>query len=257
MTLVVYVSCTDGVVLAADSGFEMNYSKDSGIMMRGEKIRRINNTFLFSGVGDSSVIEGVYKILKKKLTRSKSVEDVKDAMLDEFSETKYKHIIRMKRANGHDPEEEDESIESLLSAAIVMASYEEKKGGEAAVISDDSLLNIYNDSTNKINKLAIGVGDTIANAYLSAHRERLSIEEGGFLAYKTIKDTMEVSAQKLMEPITISVIDKNGIRSLGEEEIAKFERIYALSQKEEKELFSKHIRMLREDDPSERLKNKI
>ncbi len=244
-------------MLAADSGFEMNYSKDSGIMMRGEKIRRINNMFLFSGVGDSGIIEGVYKVLKKKLTRTKSVEDIKDDLLDEFSETKYKHILRMKKANGHDPEEEDESIESLLSASIVLASYEEKKGGEAAVVSDDSILNIYNDSTNRINKLAIGVGDTVANAYLSVHQEKPSLNEGSFLAYKTIKDTMKVSAQKLMEPITIWTIDKEGIRSLSDEEIARFEHIYTISQNEEKELFNKYMRMLNDKEQSpEKSKNK-
>lgn len=252
-----YIACTDGVVLATDSGFEMNYSEDSGIMIRGEKIRRINNNFLFSGVGDYSLIEGVYKMLKKKLTRSKDVEDVKDEMLDEFSETKYKHIVRMRRARGHDPEEDDEITDKALFASIILASYSEKNGGSAAVISDESLLDIYGDSTNKINRLALGAGDTIANAYLSGHQEKLSLDEGSFMAYKIIKDTMKVSAQKLMEPITISVIDKNGIRSLGEEEIARFERIYALSQNEERALFVKHMKMLRDKESSERSKDKI
>ncbi|MGC8478552.1 MAG: hypothetical protein ACP5NE_01330 [Candidatus Micrarchaeia archaeon] len=244
-------------MLAADSGFEMNYSKEEGIMIRGEKIREINDGFLFSGVGDYALIEGVYKLLKKKLTKSKGIEDIKEEILDEFSETKYKHVVRMKRSKGRDPEEEDESIENSIFASVILASYDEKRGGEAVVISDDSILDTYSDSTNKITRLAIGAGDTIANAYLSRHLEMLSLEGGGFLAYKTIKDTMNVSAQKLMEPITIWVMDKSGIRSFDEEKMAKLESIYVLSQSDEKELFGKYIGMLNGKEPKEKSKNKI
>ncbi|MCL5418355.1 MAG: hypothetical protein M1360_00245 [Candidatus Marsarchaeota archaeon] len=246
-------------MMAADSGFEINYS-GRGIMVNGEKIISMNNQFLFSGVGDYSLIEQLYKDISKKVAKQKEIDKIRSDILDEFAEAKHDFIKRMKISRGLDSEEDDESIQEALYVTLIMARHDEKEGNEVIVISNDALLNTFKSDTNGLSMLAIGEGEDIANAYLSKLSSigqaegKLDTKVGSFVAYKVIKDTMKVSPGKLMEPISMVVMDKEGIKRLSSEDLSKLERAYVTSVSEETALFERHVSMLRSEG-AEKSKN--
>lgn len=253
ITLVVYVPCRDGVVLAADSGFETNYAEKTSLMRSGEKVRNINGRFLFSGAGDYALIDEARNLLKGGLNKIKKFEDVKSEFLNDFAHKREEYIRLRKRAKGVDPDDEEDE-EVALAATLILAYYNEKEGGNAIVISDDMLITSLNRE-NDFGALGFGVGETVANLQLSKYRkEEIGIEEGCFIAYKTIKDTMAVVGSALLEPISIYTMDSGGIKAVENSRIAVLEQAYNEVGRKEREFVSDMMNYLRDSTGREKLR---
>ncbi|MEM0086802.1 MAG: hypothetical protein QXZ38_00935 [Candidatus Micrarchaeaceae archaeon] len=252
----IYIPCNDGIVVAADSGFDTAYTENTAILRRGEKIRVINGRFLFSGVGDYSLIEEARELLKTELNKNKKFEDIKAKFLEDFAERKEGYIKRARMARGEDPEEDATKIE--LDATLLLASFDERNGATAVIISNDMLPTVIN-SENRLGAVGIGVGESAANLQLEKYKnEELGIEEGSFIAYKVIKDTMSISGSELLEPISIYTMSSKGIEKVNDIKIAEFESTYKDINRMEQQLISDMLRHLRgSTDAAEKKMTKI
>ncbi|MEM3227822.1 MAG: hypothetical protein QXR58_01495 [Candidatus Micrarchaeaceae archaeon] len=252
--MVVYVPCEDGIVLAADSGFEMNYTEETSLMRRGEKIRNINDRFLFSGVGSYSVIDDARELLKSKLSKTKKFEDIKAEFLNELADLLDGYIRGARRAKGLDPDEVDKADDIVITTTLILAYYNEKEGSNAIVISDDLIPTVINNENN-IRALGFGLGETVVNLELDKYKkEKITIWEGCFIAYKVINDAMARVGGSLLGPISIYTMSKKGIEKVNDAQIAVLEEAYNEIGRREQEHVRDTIKYLRED-MREKLRN--
>jgi len=247
MTLVIALACRDGIVMASDG--QATASSSAGpVKLQYIKIRQIGNSTLWAGAGD---IEFTQKVEKEIDNIPK---ELREAGIDKI---RYQHLlakvfgIRKSKLDRFRGLYGERGESRATPDVLLIADYT----GEAPRIIHVSP-NVDDTELQEFGFGAIGIGDTFAHTILKSYDVReLSVEEGKALAYKVIRDAIEVGAFGLGEPIDIWTITKVKVESGGltkaqrlrEEEMIALRDVYNALKEAEVETFKRIIKKAAEE----------
>ncbi len=196
MTLIVAIGCKDSIIVASETQVTINTS-GSPVRETVTKIRKLNDSTLWAASGDVSVIQQVERGLEslpvetKRLDMDDIIPHVKRLVVESRSEI----LGRYRTLYG-----EDRGERLAPSSSLILAGYAEGRQSIIEVYQDGD----YEECEPEVGFVALGIGDIFAHSVLHGRRlNGLSSEEAALLAYKVVKDAIEVGAYGLGEPIDI------------------------------------------------------
>jgi 20S proteasome alpha/beta subunit len=253
MTLIIAIKCKDGVVFASD-GQATSFSSGGPVRQKTKKIYQIGD-ILFAAAGTVGVIQrcrDMFRDVFDKFSEEIAREGINAIIEERTPDGKVKHI------SVRDKIRELVFLINKAERERHRAFYDKEEGAPVA----DVLIAFYDKREEKfkiwhiapdggeefleeIGYGCIGIGDIFAHAFIKDYySSELDIERGKFLAYRIIKDAIEIGAYGLGEPIDIWTmkITQNGnleIRNLTKEEIMALNDTYIVWKDVEKEVFER------------------
>jgi 20S proteasome alpha/beta subunit len=248
MTLVIAIKCKDGIVFASD-GQATIFSSGGPIRQKYKKIYKIENLLY----GASGYI-GVIQRCKEEIARfgKRISEEGLNTLIEERSPDGNVTYISIRDKirqqifliNKYEREmhkefygkEEEAPIANIL---ITFYDKEEKKFRIWHILPDGG-----EEFLEELGYGCVGIGDTFAHAFIKDYyNSDLDVERGKLLAYRIIKDAIEIGAFGLGEPIdiwTMKMVDeKPEIHNLTEEEILALNDAYLVWKEAERRIFMK------------------
>lgn len=237
MTLVIALNCKDGIVMASDGQATVG-SAGGPVRTPIQKIFKINNHVLFGASGNVGTIQrslSVIKGLSSKLEREWDYELMEEVRRTLFGI--YKNEIDRHRAFYKDTPQEDIRNAPISDVLLCSLTKKQKMVWHIAPDCSDELL-------QDIGYACTGVGDVFAYTLLKNFNVKNNgVEEGKLIAYRVIKEAIEIGAYGLGEPIDVWIIQhKNGktvIIQLSQEEIMALGDSYVIWRNMEREVFKK------------------
>ena len=237
MTLVIALSCKNGIVMASDGQATVG-SSGGPIRVEAQKIFKINENTLFGASGDVGTIQKSLELIKgipelrKDLTTSiKSV--VKDK-LSQLYQNEIEPIVRFHKAL--------QISQPLIPpiADIIIAKMQDDNKRLIWHITPDC----RDEALEHQGYACTGNGDIFAHTLLKGFDiKNMDLEEGKLLAYRTIRLAIDIGAFGLGEPIDIWTIKREketvNIQRLSAEELMALKDSWITWKEAEKELFKK------------------
>ena len=203
-----------------------------------QKIFQINEHVLFGASGDIGTIQRSKTIIS---SLSQELNKEWDFGLMEKVRTSlfgvYKNEIDRHRAFYKGTPQED--IRNAPIADVLLCNFLRREDKQQKIIwhiapdcSDEML--------DEIGYGCSGSGDVFAYTLLKNYPvKELSVERGKLVAYRVIKEAIEIGAYGLGEPIDIWVITEEGSNQLCEEEIMALDDTYKMWKEMEREVFKR------------------
>lgn len=235
MTLIIALACKDGIIMASD-GQATGGSAGGPIRMAIQKIYSINNHLLFGAAGNVGVIQkskSIISSLSQELDKELS-SDIREKVRTSLFQV-YKNEVDRHRAFYKGTPYED--IMNAPAANVLLCDYLKKGDIEQKIIwhvAPDCSDEVLND----IGYGCVGSGDVFAYTLLKNYPiKKLSVEKGKLVAYRVIKEAIEIGAYGLGEPIDIWVITDKGIKQISKKELMAIEDTYNLWKDTERKVF--------------------
>ncbi len=195
MTLVIVLACKDGIVMASD-GQVTTISSGGPIRQMGAKIKQIGQSTLWSGSGEVGFIQKVEKAIER------FPFELKNAGIDEIK-SQIIRVIHKIRKDALDLHTGLHGSEKGASSADLL--FADCKDGIPKILHVNA--DVKDTELQEFGYGATGIGDTFAYTILMNYYVNIfSVDLGKVLAYRVIKDAMEVGAFGLGEPIDIWTI---------------------------------------------------
>lgn len=237
MTLVIALNCKDGMVMASDGQATVT-SAGGPVRTPIQKIFKINNHVLFGASGSVGTIQrslSIIRGLSSKLEREWDYELMEGVRRTLFSV--YKNEIDRHRAFYKGTPQEDICNAPIADVLLCSLTKKQKMLWHIAPDCSDELL-------RDIGYACTGVGDVFAYTLLKNFNVRDNdVAEGKLIAYRVIKEAIEIGAYGLGEPIDIWVIqyknEKIVITQLNQEEIMALGDSHVTWKNIEREVFKK------------------
>ena len=233
MTLVIALACKDGIVMASD-GQVTGGSAGGYVRFHSQKIFKINNNVLFGASGNIGTIQRALAIIQafsQQLEEEMDYQKMEQIRVELFKI--YKNEIDRHKAFYKDMELE--SIKHAPISDIIISKFQD---GEAFIwhISPDCSDELLQD----IGYACTGNGDVFAYTILKNFNvKELDVEKGKLIAFRVIKEAIEIGAFGLGEPIDIWIVTDKGVKRLSTEEIEALEDSYLIWKRMEEKLFNK------------------
>ncbi len=233
MTLVIALACKDGIVMASD-GQVTGGSAGGYVRFHSQKIFKINDNVLFGASGNIGTIQRALAIVQafsQQLMEEMDYQKMEQIRIELFKI--YKNEI-----DRHKAFYKDTDVESIKHAPISDIIISKFKGDESFIwhISPDCSDELLQD----IGYACTGSGDVFAYTILKNFNiKKLNVDRGKIIAFRVIKEAIEIGAFGLGEPIDIWTITDKGVKRLSTEEIEALSETYSLWKKMEEELFNK------------------
>jgi len=239
VTLIVALVCKDGIVMASDGQVTLQ-SSGGPVRQSAIKIKRFGKSILWSGSGRVAFIQRIEKALDSLPSKSKqsSIEKLRQEIIDIIYELRRKALTRSIALYGG-----EEGKEKASYADTLFCGFEKGKPKIIHVTADAE-----DEDIEEFGYAASGIGDTFAYTLLRGKDVKsLSCEEGKVLAYKVIRESIDVGAFGLGEPIDIWVIGEIKVKGkkvikicrVPEENIAAIHDVYISLKQAEEEIFKK------------------
>jgi len=249
MTLILAIKCKDGIVMASD-GQATGISTGGPIRQKCKKIFKLSNNVLLGASGTFGVIQRCRDSIKIYADKISS-EGINSLIEEKTSKNKVKMITVR-----------DKIREIIFSINKVEKErhktfYEKERGAPLADIllafydPKEDMFRIWHvapdggeEFLDELGYGCSGVGDTFAYTFLkNYYKEDLKVKQGKIIAYRVIKDAIEVGAYGLGEPIDIWILKrgKNNIinKELSQEELMGLEDTYRAWREFENKVFRK------------------
>lgn len=225
MTLIIGIVCTDGVVLAADSA---TTDPDAGTKHATEKIRRIDTTpVLYGGSGDVGLCQKIAYALEGFVPGAavKNIrKELRKRVLPELEDAVKNHVGYPAANVNHPPGA------ILLFAGVLPNGHPwlleiERNGADTEY---DAIMGGFG---------AIGSGKPWAQAvFRSFLRTERELRVGRLLAYRVMKDSIDLACGFVAEPIRIYEIDAHGNVAMADaDEMARLEETLGIWRQAETE----------------------
>jgi 20S proteasome alpha/beta subunit len=246
VTLVIAVKCKDGLIFASD-GQATSFSSGGPIRQRYKKIYKIDD-LLFGAAGSVGIIQRCMEEVKKygKLISEKGLNTLIEERGPDGKVTlisvrdKIRQLIfsinkqELERHRAFYGSEEGAPVANIL---IAFYDREERRFRIWHILPDGG-----EEFLEELGYGCAGIGDTFAHAFIKDYYSpNLSVEKGKVLAYRVVKDAIEIGAFGLGEPIdiwTIKMVDgKPEIRDLTSDEILALNDTYLLWKELERKIF--------------------
>ena len=239
MTLIIALSCKNGIVFASDSQATVT-SSGGPVRVESKKIYKINESTLFGASGSVGTIQKGLSIIQaiedlKSDWNVTIMQDVRKQLFPIYKSEVERHVIFHKTLNPN-------RIPPLPIADIILTKVQEKEENIIWHIAPDCNDELLQD----LGYGCTGNGDIFAHTLLKGFDIRnMEVEEGKLIAYNAIKLAIETGAFGLGEPIDIwSIIKKDKkteVKNLSKDELMALKDTWFMWKKIEKELFKKIV----------------
>jgi len=237
MTLIIALSCRDGIVMASD-GQATGGSAGGPIRMPIQKIFKINEHVLFGAAGNVGIIQRSRDVIRSFSVKLEEEWDYQ--LMDEIRKALfevYKNEVDRHRAFYGDTPEGD--IRNAPVSDVLLCNFS-TKGEETQKVIWHIAPDCSDERLDEIGYGCSGSGDVFAHTLLKNYLvKELDVEKGTLVAYRVIKEAIEIGAYGLGEPIDVWVITKEGCKRLSEEELMALEDASNTWKEMERAVFEK------------------
>jgi len=229
MTLIIALACRDGVILASDSQ-ATTFSTGGPIRRTISKIKRLGENKLWAASGTGGMIqkiETVFNSLPMEILNAPlSESQLRQAILQSAHAIRVQELQRHRTLYG-----QGRDIEAGVADLIIV---EYQNGPRIWHINPDCMDEFLEDFGYGVS----GSGDIFAHTLLKNHKiKNLSVEQGCLIAYRVLRDAIDIGAFGLGEPIDIWIINKTGVKQKSQPEMLALRDSYASWIEAEEELF--------------------
>ena len=239
MTLVIALSCKNGIVMASDGQATVG-SSGGPVRVETQKIFKINENTLFGASGSVGTIQKSLQIvseikdLESDWTPS-LMNNVRSKLFPLYRGEVERHIVFHRTINPN-------QVPPPPIADIILCKVQEDGQNMIWHIAPDC----SDELLHELGYGCTGNGSIFAHTLLKGFDiKNMTTEEGKLLAYNTIKLAIETGAYGLGEPIDIWTITKNKekveIHRLSKEEMMALKDAWVSWKETEKELFKKIV----------------
>lgn len=229
MTLIIALACKDGVILASDSQ-ATTFSTGGPIRRTISKIKYLGQNKLWAASGSVGMIqklEAVFNSLPKEILNAPlSEHQLRQAIIQNAHALRAQELQRHRTLHGP-----GRDIEAGMADLLIV---EYQNGARIWHINPDcadEFLEEFGYGTS-------GSGDIFAHTLIKNYRvKNLSVEQGCLIAYRVLRDAIDIGAFGLGEPIDIWIIDNNGVRQKSQPEMLALRDSYASWIEAEEETF--------------------
>lgn len=232
MTLIISLACKDGVILASD-GQATTFSTGGPIKRTISKIKHLGENKLWAASGTVGMIQKIEMLfgnIPKEILNARLDEpQLRQTILQNAHGLRAQELHRHRTLHG-----QGRDIEAG-SADILIVEYYQGNSRIWHINSDcaDEFLEEFGYGTS-------GSGDIFAHTLLKNYKIKdLSVEEGCLIAYRVLRDAINIGAFGLGEPIDIWVIDNSGVNQKSQSEMLALRDSYATWMEAEEETFRK------------------
>lgn len=236
MTLIVGLACKNGIVMSSD-GQATTGSAGGPVRQSVSKIKQIGERTLWGASGTLGFIQDIENVL------SNIPVELKNTELEQLREviSQNVHQLRKKVLEQH-RDLHGPSADGAPGADLLLVEY---RNGKTRILHVDFDCN--QEWLEEFGFGASGIGDTFAYTILKNYDVNdCPVNQGKVLAYRVIRDAIEVGAFGLGEPIDIWVIDENGVKQESLGEMAAIRDTFRLWIETEKETFKSLFRKTEE-----------
>jgi len=231
MTLIIALACADGVVLASDSQATTG-SAGGPIRIITEKIKPRGKQSLWAASGTIGIIqkiESIFDSLPQELRHSSLNEpQFRQLILQNVHDVRAQELDRHRRLYGGGKDDYADVADILVveynSSPIIWHINQD---------ASDDFLQDFGYGTS-------GSGDVFAYTLLKNYKvKELSIDKGSLLAYRVLRDSIDVGAYGLGHPIDIWTISDDGVKRKSIVEINALRDSYSTWLEVEEEMFKR------------------
>jgi 20S proteasome alpha/beta subunit len=231
MTLIIILKCKNGIVMASD-GQATSFSTGGPIRQRIQKIFKLTGDVLFGASGSVGTIQKCKEIFEQFSQQLSNTFDlnIRNQIRQSLFGIMKSELDRHKAF--HDKLEGAPLADILVCVRL--------KDGNCKIwhIAPDCA----EEFLDELGYGCSGIGDTFAYTLLKRYySDEIDIEGGKLVAYRVIKEAIEIGAFGLGEPIDIWVLDKTTgeIKELTREEIMGLDDTLAAWKNIEREVFKR------------------
>ncbi|MHA1506052.1 MAG: hypothetical protein ACTSR0_02535 [Candidatus Asgardarchaeia archaeon] len=237
MTLIIALACKNGIVMASD-GQATSGSAGGPVRMPIQKIYPINKHVLFGASGSVGIIQkskAIISSLSKELDKGWDFDLMKKVRQNLFNIYKNEIDRHMAFYQGIPKE----YIRNAPTADVLLCNFI-KKGNSTQKIIWHIEYDCYDEMLDEIGYGCSGSGDVFAHTLLKNYPVKdLDVKKGKLVAYRVIKEAIEIGAFGLGEPIDIWTITEKGCERATKKELMALEDTYHLWKEIEREIFEK------------------
>jgi len=231
MTLIIALKCKDGIVMASD-GQATGFSTGGPIRQKIQKIFKLTDNILFGASGSVGTVQKSKEIFERfaQQLNNKFDLDIRDQIRQSLFQIMKNEFDRHKAFHG-------KSEGAPLADILICIKL---KNGNCKIwhITPDCA----EEFLDELGYGCSGIGDTFAYTLLkNYYSPEMDIERGKLVAYRVIKEAIEIGAFGLGEPIDIWTLNKETgeIKELAKEEIMALDDALLTWKETEREVFKK------------------
>lgn len=229
MTLIVGLACKDGVILASDSQ-ATTFSTGGPVRRTISKIKYLGDHKLWSASGSVGMIqkiEAVFASLPKEILNASINEpQLRQNVLQNAHTLRAQELQRHRALYG-----QGRDMEAGIADLLIVEYQGNPRIWHINPDCADEFLEEFSYGTS-------GSGDIFAHTLLKNFKiKEFSIEQGALIAYRVLRDAIDIGAFGLGEPIDIWVINRDGIMQKQESEILALRDAYSTWMEAEEENF--------------------
>jgi len=229
MTLIIALACKDGVILASDSQ-ATTFSMGGPVRRTISKIKHLGENKLWAASGSVGMIqklEAAFNGLQREIINAPlSKPQLRQTIIQNAYTLRVQELQRHRTLYG-----QGRDIEAGMADILIV---EHQNGAKIWHINPDcadEFLEEFGYGTS-------GSGDIFAHTLIKNYKvKNLSVEEGCLIAYRVLRDAIDIGAFGLGEPIDIWIIDNNGVRQKSQPEMLALRDSYASWIEAEEETF--------------------
>lgn len=229
MTLILAIPAKDGIVVASDTQVTSGQ-----VRWKERKIKQLNDRCFWSASGELALIQRVEETMQQLPNKNQPLSSIRDSFVrDSLSNVIKQAVTMLLQQDFRTQFMQPPNPDLLLQLHPADFMFVEWRGGPKI------LHLLSNGTTEWINKyFASGSGALFAYALLQKYQNSLyDLQKTSLLAYKVLEESIEVGAWGLGSPIDICQINEQGIKCLGEDEIAALEDASRVLREAEIQIF--------------------
>jgi 20S proteasome alpha/beta subunit len=231
MTIIVALNCKDGFVVASDT----QVSEGAVRKLNHQKVFPISDNVIFASSGTVGFKQKYLEVIQasKEVLEGELNVKARHTILDALSNVTHETWQIWKRANPG--RSVDGSSENYPTQADVLLCVMEPMGAR-------KIWHITGECLDEISQepyACSGSGSDFAHAILVRHDSKYSripemeIYKATLVAYKTVRETIDVSSGGVGGPVDIWIMTREGVRQLGSIELSALDQAYSELSKRE------------------------
>lgn len=229
MTLIIALACNDGAILASDSQ-ATTFSMGGPVRRTISKIKPLGDNKLWAASGSVGMIQKVEVIFnnipREILNAPLSEFQLRQAILQSAHGVRAQELQRHRALHG-----QGRDIEAGVADLIIIEHQNSARIWHINPDCADEFLEEFGYGTS-------GSGDIFAHTLIKNYKvKNLLLDQGCLIAYRVLRDAIDIGAFGLGEPIDIWVIDNNGVRQKSQPEIFALRDSYTSWIEAEEETF--------------------
>jgi len=231
MTLIVALACEDGAIIASD-GQATTFSTGGPIKRTISKIKTLGDLKLWSASGSVGMIQKVEMVLstlpKEILNTSLGEPQLKQVILQNAHALRSQELKRHRALYG-----QGRDMEAGVADLLIVEYGEKARIWHINRDCADEFLEEFGYGCS-------GSGDIFAHTLIKNFKiKEFLVEQGSLIAYRVIRDAIDIGAFGLGEPIDIWVIDKDGPKQKSQSEMLGLRDAYSAWMETEEATFKR------------------